>query len=118
MNSSLRYRVKPWLTAQLCRPTVIRDTVERWLRDTVPVPVEVVREIVRADSQVIAACTIALGTCEQEKAVLRRDLFLSRQETDAVRRLQPSGFRTLTTSARDIGIGVGLKILYDLLTKK
>lgn len=96
------------LRVAVIRRIPIRDTVERFLRDTVPVPVEVVREIVRADSLVIRACTVALGTCEQEKAALRRDLFLSRQETDAVRRLQPSGFRTVTTSLRDAAIGAAL----------
>src|SRR5689334_14767680 len=58
------------LRVAVIRRVPVRDTVERWLRDTVPVPVEVVRSIVVADSQVIQACTVALNTCDQEKSIL------------------------------------------------
>jgi hypothetical protein len=91
------------LKVAVIRRVLVRDTVERWLRDTVPVPVEVVREIVRADSLVIQACTVAFNTCEQEKVVLRRDVQLLGEQLAATRKLIPSGFQrarsTLTTAA-------------------
>lgn len=49
-----------------------RDATARldtaWLRDTVPVPVEVVREVVQAADTAIRACVLAFQTCEQRVA--------------------------------------------------
>lgn len=91
------------LRVAVVRRVPVRDTVEVFLRDSVPVPVEIVRELVRVDSAVIQACTVALNTCAQEKAVLRRDVLLAERQADAYRRLIPSGFAkarsTLTTAA-------------------
>jgi hypothetical protein len=91
---------KETLRVAVIKRVPVRDSVDRWLTDTlrVPVPVEVVREIVRADSAVIEACTIALSTCDQEKAVLRQDLLLSQRQTAAYRVLIPSGFQTLKSN--------------------
>lgn len=96
------------LRVAVVRRVPVRDTIERFLRDTVPVPVEVVRELVRVDSTVIQACTLALNTCAQEKAVLRQDILLAQRQADAYRRLIPSGFAkarsTLTTAAITFGL--------------
>lgn len=103
------------LRVSVFKRSVIRDTVERWLRDTVPVPVEVVREIVRVDSVVIHACMVALGTCQAEKAALTADLRLTERQRDAFKRLVPSGFQSTTRTVRDIAIGWGLKAVTDAL---
>lgn len=99
---------KETLRVTVVRRVPVRDTVERWLRDTVPVPVEVVRELVRADSAVIQACTVAFNTCEQEKLALREDVRLSELQTSAYRRQIPSSTTRITASIRDGLIGAAL----------
>ena len=89
------------------RDTVLR-TVDRFLRDTVPVPVEVVRSIVTADSQAIAACSIALHTCEERIGnAERRAALLERQNRD-LQFLVPSAFRTNVKLGVAVGVGFAL----------
>lgn len=96
----------------------IADTVTRWLTDTVPVPVEVVREIVRADSLVIQACTVALNTCEQEKAVLRRDIVLADSLIGLWRqKAQPAFTVRVVNYGKTIGTWELLKAAVRALTK-
>lgn len=84
----------------------VRDTVERWLRDTVPVPVEIVRELVRVDSVLIQACSVALNTCGAEKAALLTDLSLAEKQRDYwQRRAAPSLLTRLSTAAKWLAIG-------------
>lgn len=103
-------------TVRLTRTRIERDTVfatvERFLHDTVPVPVEVVREIVRADSLVIQACTDALNTCEQRVANLTDRLALSERRGDVWRRqASPSLLRQLTDKLPALGLGVVLGVV-------
>lgn len=62
-------------TVRLRGATVVRDSVVQVTRiDTfrVNVPVEVVREVLKADSAVIGACTAALHSCEEQQGILRQ----------------------------------------------
>lgn len=52
--------------ARFARRAARVDT--QWLHDTIPVPVEVVREIVASADTTIRACRAALTTCEQRVA--------------------------------------------------
>lgn len=79
LRLSARYRVDTVrLTETVVERQLVRDTlrIEEWLRDTIRVPVEVVRTALSADSAVIQACFVALNTCEQEKALLRRRMVI------------------------------------------
>lgn len=97
------------LTRTLVRRDTVLATVDRWLHDTVAVPVEVVREIVRADSAVIEACRVALSTCEQEKAALAADLTLIQRQADYWRgKAAPSLITRLSTAAKWLAIGYGV----------
>ena len=60
---TLTVRVTRWKAA-----TTLVDTA--WLHDTVAVPVEVVREVVKQADSTISACTTVLGTCEQRSVAL------------------------------------------------
>jgi hypothetical protein len=98
-------------TVKARKPVI--DTVTRWLTDTVPVPVEVVREIVRVDSVVIAACFVSLRTCEAEKEALRADLVLSQRQTVLWReKAQPSLWQQLGNSGKWLAIGYVLGRVY------
>lgn len=77
------------------RVTVLKE-VEKWLRDTVPVPVEVVKEIIKADSQVIEACQVVRRTCEETNRILRLDLGKSEDETRAARSQITPSFKSNT----------------------
>jgi hypothetical protein len=96
------------LRVSVVRRVPVLDTVEVFLRDTVPVPVEIVRELVRVDSAVIHACMVALGTCEHEKSVLRLDIIKTEQQRDAYKAQIPSGFQSMQRSVRDMAIGAAL----------
>jgi len=109
---------KETLRIAVVRRVPVLDTVEVFLRDTVPVPVEVVRELVRVDSQVIAACTIALGTCEEEKSALRADLRLSQQQTDAFQKLVPSGFAKARGTITTAGLVLALCYIIPCPTRR
>lgn len=103
------YRVD---TIRLSRTLVRRDTVlrtvDRFLRDTVPVPVEIVREIVRADSAVIQSCQIALTTCEQKAANAERRAALLAQQVADTRKLLPSAFSNNVKLVTAVGVGFAL----------
>jgi hypothetical protein len=94
----------------------VTKTVTAWrtltdtlvLSDTVPVPVEVVREVVATADSAITACTLALGTCSELTAALRRQVAGLTAERDAAltiaRRAKPGalqrwGERVLYASA-------------------
>lgn len=113
-----RYRVD---TVRLRETRTVRDTVmvtvTRWLRDSVWVPVEVVREIVAVDSAVIAACTIALRTCEQEKSLLLEDNRLIAQERDAYKVMVPTGGQRVRETASHVVLGVLIKVGWDWLSR-
>lgn len=96
------------LTRTLVRRDTVLRTVDRFLRDTVPVPVDVVREIVRADSQVIQACTIALSTCEQRVSNAERRAQLLAQQVADTKKLIPSGFNTNVKLVTAVGVGFAL----------
>lgn len=82
---------KETLRVTLIKRIPVHDTVTRWFPDTVPVPVEIVREVVRVDSVVIAACMLTLTTCERRVSILETDLSLSQQQTAFWKhRAQPS----------------------------
>jgi hypothetical protein len=68
--------------ARFARRAARVDT--QWLHDTIPVPVEVVREIVATADTTIRACRAALTTCEQR--VADRDTVIARE-----RRLRATG---------------------------
>jgi hypothetical protein len=105
LQTAMRAEVET-LRVAVVRRVPVRDTVERWLRDTVPVPVEVVREIVRVDSVVIAACSTALTTCAQRAEVLEADLLLSQQQTALwQRRARPSLLTQLSTAGKWLAVG-------------
>src|SRR5688572_31964295 len=46
------------LTKKIVERKFVLDTIEKLLRDTVPIPVEVVKDIIRVDSQAFEACQI------------------------------------------------------------
>lgn len=68
------------LTRTLVRRDTVLATVKEYIDREVPVPVEVVRDVLRADSTAIAACLVTVLTCEQRVAV--RDSTISLLMTD------------------------------------
>jgi multidrug efflux pump subunit AcrA (membrane-fusion protein) len=91
LSKQSRAQVETLRVTRVRRDTVL-ETVTQYLDREVPVPVEIVRTVIAADSQVIEACTIALLTCEQEKSILRADISTLEAERDSYRLLVPSGF--------------------------
>lgn len=91
----------------------LRFTLTRWdtikagldtLRDTVLVPVEVVRIVQAAADSVIQACREALRTCEERVAVERQRGDLFERRFDDLKAQSPSWFRRRASVT--IGYGV------------
>lgn len=76
------------------------------VRDTTRLPT--LEEILNAADATIQKCSIALTTCESRIANLQQQLTATETQRDAFKRLQPSGWRTVTTTARDAAIGAAL----------
>lgn len=78
--------------------------------DTVPGPERIVtrpptlEEILNAADATIQRCSTALGTCERRIDNLQKQLALVAVERDAYKRLQPSGFRTVTRTLTTAGV--------------
>lgn len=102
-------------TVTLTKKLVQHDTVlaryDHYLHDTVAVPVAVVREIVRADSEAIRACLVVKSQCERMNENLSARLTLTEKERDAYRKTVPSGFRRTVWLGRDLLIGFGVGYL-------
>lgn len=94
------------LTVTRVRRDTLLRTIDHFLHDTVAVPVEVVREIVRADSAVIQACTVALSSCEAITANLRSRLTMTETQRNNWRKVaQPSWLKRTTETVAKVGIG-------------
>lgn len=107
------------LTRTVVDRKIVFDTleIEKLLRDTVPVPVEVVREIVRVDSVAFMACIVVKRSCEEENRLLKLDLVKSEDQTRAARSLQPSFGRQASTHTVAMVIG-GLVCYFWLCPKE
>lgn len=90
-------------TIRLTKTKVERDTffekanVDSILKANKPVPVEIVKEIIRVDSQVIAACEIVKLSCQEENRLFKLDIIKSEDQTKAALSLQPSFGRQVST---------------------
>lgn len=95
------------LRAAVRRRDTVRVEIDRFLHDTVPVPVEVVRRIVVADSVALNACMMSLRTCEQRVSV-RDSLIgsLNRQLKDAMH-IRSSRWSQIKRGVTWLGIGFG-----------
>lgn len=96
-------------TIQLTRTIVERvpvvKEVEKFIEKQVPVPFEVVKELIRVDSQVIAQCQLVKLSCQEENRLLKLDLQKSEDQTRAALSLQPSFGRQVSTHTIAAAVG-------------
>lgn len=85
------------LTKTIVQRVPVVKEVEKFIEKQVPVPFEVVKELIRVDSQVIAQCQVVRLTCQEENRLLKLDLIKSEDQTRAALSLQPSFGRQVTT---------------------
>lgn len=103
------YRVDTMrLTRTLVRRDTVLRTVDRYIRENVPVPVDVVREVLKADSQAIAACTFALSTCELRVSNAERRAALLQRQTADLKSLIPNQFTANAKLVAALGVGFAL----------
>lgn len=103
-------------TVRLTKAIRVKDSTTKsaeikWLHETVPVPVTVVKEIVKADSLALSACLVTVSSCSSQVAV--RDSLLGayqRQLHDAMR-LRPSWWSKAKGAVVWFGIGYGVRTL-------
>lgn len=84
-----------------------RDTtlkvVEKFLHDTIPVPVEVVKQIIAVDSAAIQSCRSVVLTCEQRVAVRNSIISQKNDQLVAYKKLSHSWFYNRSIDVIKIG---------------
>lgn len=113
---AIKQRVRLVAKVETLPPRTVPGPERIVVRDSTRPPT--LEEILNAADATIQRCSTALGTCESRISNLQQQLTATETQRDAYRRLMPSGFKTVTRTARDVGIGIGLTILYDALVKK
>lgn len=94
------------LTRSILKRDTVLATVEHFLHDTVKVPVQVLRDVIRVDSLALNACLVSLSTCEQRLAVKNAQITNLTTQRDLWRKAaQPSWFRRTSSTFGKVGIG-------------
>lgn len=106
-------------TIRLAGKIVYRDSIvakvdTQFLDRNIPVPVEVVKEIIKADSQALNACQIVRRTCEERVALVQRDLDGANRQINLLKR---TSNRSLVAKAKTATVWMGIGIFSYLVIK-
>lgn len=85
------------LTKRVLERVPVMVEVEKFIDKEVPVPFEVVKELIRVDSNAFQACQVVRLTCQEENRLLKLDIIKSEDQTKAALSLQPSFGRQVST---------------------